>query len=386
MNTIGSWWRICSRERSRLAVFLAVLFAVPGAALARPLAAADVVLDVRPASDLLATWPKVGTGGIDAPRGVRASERRTALRLGRTPAYRALRAFIAAENRCVLTDQEFARAVTHPDSTFCGLSLQPAYVDRDAIRALAAEITARGDSLRARIAAEAGRYLPSATEWAPVRIWFVVSSRWAFDAVTLSTQLTGTKESIVLVNLTEVLGYGSTPDEQVTTLAHVMAHEAFHSALRQRMGGLEGWVKYPERPQSALDYIVRIVADEGVGHWIDWRERPGADSIFTAKVPGPREAKAFDQLALACKRVRDRNADAGGRTEVLQLASNGQLWSKYGAISGMFAAYRIESRLGLDSLRAAVTGGPGEFLKMYGRVAAADTLLKRVPAALTGGE
>jgi hypothetical protein len=51
----------------------------------------------------------------------------------------------------------------------------------------------------------------------------------------------------------------------------------------------------------------------------------------------------------------------------------------------MFAAYRIESQLGLDSLRTAVTGGPAEFLRMYGRVAAADTLLKRVPAALGGG-
>jgi len=39
----------------------------------------------------------------------------------------------------------------------------------------------------------------------------------------------------------------------------------------------------------------------------------------------------------------------------------------------------------LDSLRAAISGGPGEFLKMYGRVAAADTLLKPVPAALSGG-
>lgn len=385
MHTIGSGWRVCSRVRSSLAVLLALLLAAPGAAFARPLAAADIQLDVSPASDLLATWPKAGSGGIDAPREVRASERRTAQRLGRTPAYRALRAFIAAENRCTLTDPEFARAVTHPDSTFCGLSLQPAYVDRDSIRALAAEITARGDSLRARVAAEAGRYLPSAEGWAPVRFWFVVSSRWAFDAVTLSTQFTGTTEPIVLVNLTEVLGYGATSNERVATLAHVMAHEAFHSALRQRMGGLDGWTAYPERARSPFDYIARIMADEGVAHWIDWRERPGADSIFTAKAPGSRETKAFDQLARACKRLRDRNEDPGGRTEMLQLASNGPLWSKYGAISGMFAAYRIESRLGLDSLRAAVAGGPGEFLGMYGRVAAADTLLKRVPPALTGG-
>ena len=74
------------------------------------------------------------------------------------------------------------------------------------------------------------------------------------------------------------------------------------------------------------------------------------------------------------------------RMEVLQGASNGPLWSKYGAISGMFAASRIESRLGLDSLRAAVADGPSEFLKMYGRLAATDTLLMKAPPALSEGK
>jgi len=402
LHTIGSWWRAFSRGRSSLnrrrypapagrapfraaALLLSLTIAVPSAALARPLAASDVVLDLSPATDLLASWPKAGTGTADAPRRVRAAERRAALALGRTPAYRALRAFIAAENRCTLADAEFARAVTHPDSTLCGLSLQPAYVDRDQIRTLAAELRSHSDSLAIWIAAEAGRYLPSAEEWRPVRFWFVVSSRWSFDAVTLSPEMAATTEPIVLINLTEVIGYGANTNERVRTLAHVMAHEAFHSALRQRERLLVGWAKYQQPIRSPLDYIARVMTDEGVAHWIDWGGRPGADSIFTRSVPGPHEAKAFDQLAIATRRVRDRDSDFEGRTEVLQMASNGPLWSKYGAISGMFAAYRIESQLGLDSLRAAVTGGPSEFLKMYGRVAAADTLLKRVPAALGGG-
>ena len=400
MNITERWWRASSKPHSPLTlrprrhpvpiaaliVALLVALAIPAArTAARPLAGSDVVLDFRPAADILAMWPGVGKGGIEAPRRVRTSERRAALKLGQSPAHRALRSFIAAENRCVLTDDNFARVVTHPDSTLCGLSLQPAYADRDKLRALVAELRGRADSLRPRIAAEAGRYLPPAELWRPIRIWFVVSSRWSFDAVTLPPDMAGTVEPIVLVNLTEVIEYGATTTERVETLAHVLAHEAFHSALRQREPVLGGWAKYPLSARSPLNYIARIMADEGVAHWVDWRERPGADSIFTARVPGPREAKAFDQLALAVRRVRDRGGDAGARTEVLQMASTGPLWSKYGAISGMFAAYRIESRLGLDSLRAAIGGGPGEFLKMYGRVAAADTLLKRVPAALSGG-
>jgi hypothetical protein len=399
LHTIGSWWRASSRGPSpltrhltqagratRVATFLLCLtIAVPAAARARPLAASDVVLDLTPASALLATWPKAGTGTSDAPRRVNASERRAAVALGHTPAYRALRAFIAAENRCMMEDGDFARVVTHPDSTFCGLSLQPAYVDRDQIRALAADLRAHSDSLAMWIASEAGRYLPSNEEWQPIRFWFVVSSRWSFDAVTLSPAMAGTAEPIVLINLTEVIGYGANSTERVRTLAHVMAHEAFHSALGQRERLLAGWAKYQHPIRSPLDYIARVMTDEGVAHWIDWGGRPDADSLFTMNVPGPREVKAFEALAIACRRVRDRDADFASRTELLQMASNGPLWSKYGAISGMFAAYRIESRLGLDSLRTAVTGGPAEFLRMYGRVAAADTLLKRVPAALGGG-
>ena len=401
MNTTKSWWRASSkllsppahpiRQRSvtiralRVALLVALMVPAARAACARPLAGSDVVFDLRPASDVLAMWPACGKGGVEAPRRIRASERRAALKLGQSPAHRALRGFIATENRCLLTDEDFARAITHPDSTLCGLSLQPAYADRDQLRALVAALRGRADSLRARVAAETSRYLPPADVWRPVRFWFVVSSRWSFDAVTLSPDQAGTVEPIVLINLTEVIGYGATTKERVETLAHVMAHEAFHSALRQREPVLAGWAKYPLTARSPLDYIARIMADEGVAHWIDWRERPGADSIFTSGKPGSREVKAFDQLALACRRLRDRTGDAGGRTEMLQMASNGPLWSKYGAISGMFAAYRIESRLGLDSLRTAVTGGPGEFLKMYGRVATADTLLKRVPASLSGG-
>ena len=399
MNTTGRWWRASSKPHSPLthrprrlvtgagtlgvAAFLAL--ALAATASARPLTGSDIVFDLRPAADVLAMWPAVGKGTIDAPRRIRASERRAALKLGQSPAHRALRSFIADENRCVLTDTDFARAITHPDSTLCGLSLQPAYADRDKLRALVAELRRRADSLRPRIAAEAGRYLPPADLWRPVRFWFVVSSRWSFDAVTLPPEMAGTVEPIVLINLTEVIGYGATTKEQVETLAHVMAHEAFHSAIRQREPVLAGWSKYPLSARLPLNYIARIMTDEGVAHWVDWRERPGADSIFTSSAPGSRETKAFDQLALAVRRIRDRGGDAGARTEVLQMASNGPLWSKYGAISGMFAAFRIESRLGLDSLRAAVSGGPSEFLKMYGRGAAADTLLKRVPAALTGG-
>ena len=134
--------------------------------------------------------------------------------------------------------------------------------------------------------------------------------------------------------------------------------------MRQMEGASPGWAGYGPRPRSAYAYVARVLLDEGVAHYVDWRSREGSDTLFTAK-PGARENRAFSQLQLAAKRLRER-PDRETRDEVLQIASTGPLGSKYGAISGMFAAWRIESRLGADSLRAAVVRGTVDFLRMSG--------------------
>jgi hypothetical protein len=69
--------------------------------------------------------------------------------------------------------------------------------------------------------------------------------------------------------------------------------------------------------------------------------------------------------------------------EVLQLAATGELWTKYGAISGMFAAFRIEMALGLEGLREAVAAGPKEFLRIYSEVADRNPALSSLPWELT---
>jgi hypothetical protein len=152
--------------------------------------------------------------------------------------------------------------------------------------------------------------------------------------------------------------------------------------VRQMECCARGWEAFRQRASSANAHVARVLLDEGVAHYIDWRGRPGSDTLFTP-APGVREKRAFSQLALAAKRL-GQHTDGGARAEILQLASTGPLWSKYGAISGTFAAFRIESRLGADSLRAAVVGGPREFLRMYGAVAEADTALGRVPEEFSG--
>ena len=58
------------------------------------------------------------------------------------------------------------------------------------------------------------------------------------------------------------------------------------------------------------------------------------------------------------------------------------MWSKYGAISGMFAAYRIEMARGLAGLRGAVAAGPNEFLKTYREVALHNPALLRISSEL----
>ena len=138
---------------------------------------------------------------------------------------------------------------------------------------------------------------------------------------------------------------------------------------------------HPAKRFNTFDYIARVVLDEGVAHYIDWKGRAGADTLFAARLSS-REQRAFDQLALACRRLRDPRTDPEAREEILGMAATGPLWSKYGAISGMFAAWRIERGLGRDSLRAAIVGGPRELRRLYAAAAAADTSLKRWPKEL----
>jgi len=343
----------------------------PAAAAERPFGARDLDLDVTPARDVLALWRQ-------SP-----PSRSTARRIARALPYRTLRGFFFEQFGCAVTEQEVARALTRPDSGACGFGLDPAYRERAALAEVVSEIQTRGPELTRQVASDAARYLPLAPSWQKVRVWFVIASQTMFDAVTLQTAAAGDSVPLVLVNLSDVLHYGTTASERVDVLSHVLAHEVFHAGLREVAPGLPGWAWYRGAPRSGFAFIASAMVDEGVAHYIDWRGRPGSDSLFTW-APSRRETHSFSQLALACKRLRERSGSVESRMEVLQLASVGPLWSKYGAISGMFAAYRIEMARGLDALREAIAAGPEEFLRVYGEVAAGNPSLSPPPKELVG--
>ncbi|HET9950723.1 MAG TPA: DUF5700 domain-containing putative Zn-dependent protease [Candidatus Eisenbacteria bacterium] len=333
----------------------------------RPLSPDDIILDLSPAAEVVFLWLEP----TDANR-VRARAIATEL------PYRTLRDYLSSIMNCVATDAEIERAIAVPDSGVCGFGLEPAYRERAALDSLVRALVLRSDSLRARVARDAGTYVTNAP-WRPIRVYFVISTRYLFDAVTLDRSLDNSGPVIVF-NLSEALGYGESTAERAAIVERVLAHESFHAALRQIEFDRPAWNRY-HAPANAFDYITRVMLDEGVAHYVDWKGRAGSDTLFAAKVGG-REKKAFDQLALACRRIRDPRTDPDSRAEILGLAATGPIWSKYGAISGMFAAWRIERALGRDSLRALVERGPREFLKSYAAVAAADTTLKRLPKEL----
>jgi hypothetical protein len=280
---------------------------------------------------------------------------------------------------CVPSDVEVANAILAPSTAgVCGFGLDPAWKERASIDSLLYLLVERSDAVRATVARDVSGYVPHAA-WRPVRVWFVIASRWMFDAVTLDRAF-DKAAPVVLFNLSEALEYGGNTEDRAAIVERVLAHETFHAALRQIEYGPVGWFKYHE-PRNAYDHIARVMLDEGVAHFIDWKGRAGADTLFSAK-PGAREKKAFEQLALACKRLRDPYTDPGERAEILGLASTGPLWSKYGAISGMFAASRVERAWGADSLKGIVERGPESLLRAYAAIAAADTSLKALPKEL----
>lgn len=334
---------------------------------ARALKGDDLILDVTPAAEILSLWME--------PKGnLRARARAIATDLP----YQTLRTYYSTMMSCVASDSEIARAIADPDSGICGFGLGSAFQERASVDSLVRALVLRGTAIRARVAEDVATYAPK-RPWRPVRIYFVIATRYLFDAVTLERGLDGGGPT-VLFNLSEALNYGGSTEERMPIIERVLAHETFHATVRQMEYGEPGWGIY-HTPMNALDYISRVIVDEGVAHYIDWKERDGADTLFAARLSS-RERKAFEQLAIACRRLRDPRTDPEAKEEILGLAATGPIWSKYGAISGMFAAWRIERALGRDSLRAAIVGGPKELRRMYRSAAAADTTLRKWPKEL----
>jgi len=358
---------------------------------ARSFAGTDLVLDPAPATQVLALWTKYGRDG-SGDGGSRAA----AKRIADSPAYTTLRRYLREQFACVPTQAEAARAIELPDSGICGLGLDPAFRSRPALAALASAITKDKTAIAARATSRAAAYLPASRAWKPVHVWFLIASQSMFDAATLPPG-PDRPAPVILVNLTEVLAYGETTADRIETLEHVLAHEAFHAGMREVEPDLPGW---KSREPAAADtgswggnsgsamadiaQVVRVMLDEGIAHYIDWQDRPGADSLFTW-TPSTPEAHAFAQLATAIRRLK-APGDESDRLEVLQLAGNGPLWSKYGAISGMFAAHRIEMARGHAALRRVVAAGPVAFIRAYREVAAHNPALSGVPRDLLLGQ
>lgn len=346
--------------------------AAPG----RLLDAHDIVLDVSPSARVLSLWNMGGRQGTGDGR-----SRAEAKRVAAMPAYRTLRRFVRDQFRCVTSEADAARALELPDSGACGFGMDPAFQARDSIVTLAFNLAKRKEAISARVASEVAPYLPAFRYWKPVQIWCVLASQTMFDAATLGGTAESDSAPVVLVNLTEVLNYGSTTEDRISSLRHVLAHETFHAALHQVEPSLPGWDDYQGAPKTEFAHVREVVIDEGMAHYIDWRTRPGADSIF-AWQPSTRENFAFAQLAIACKRLKQPGGSRGDKLELLQLAGTGPLWSKYGAISGMFAAYRIEMAYGRATLRRVIEEGPEAFLRTYAQVAKGRPGLNPIPQEL----
>ena len=334
------------------------------------------MLDISPAARVISLWKMGGRAGTGDGR-----SRAEATSIASTPAYRAMRRFVREQFRCITTEASVARALESPDSGTCSFGMDPAYKDQDSIAAITFELAKRKAAISSRIASEVAPYLPPSRSWGPIRIWFVIGSQTMFDAVTIGGNASGDSLPVVLVNLTDVLSYGPTTEDRMSALRHVLAHETFHAALHQAEPALPGWNRYRGAPTSEFAHIREVMIDEGMAHYIDWRNRPGSDSMFTWK-PSARENFAFAQLATACKRLRSPGSTRGDRMEMVQLAGNGPLWSKYGAISGMFAAHRIEVAMGRAALQRLIEEGPEAFLRAYAQISGRRPDLNTIPTEL----
>ena len=107
------------------------------------------------------------------------------------------------------------------------------------------------------------------------------------------------------------------------------------------------------RPPIQQNYIERldyIVINEGIAHFIG--SSKDSETLLNEKFEQWEESEKT--LADALKELKDLGTPSETKELLLKQADTGPFWKKYGAISGMFRAAHVYSKLGSKGLTEAI--------------------------------
>jgi hypothetical protein len=189
----------------------------------------------------------------------------------------------------------------------------------------------------------------------------------------------GEGELTIVVNLAKALHYGRTVDERFIGVLSVVAHEVFHAVFGAYKDESTRWRDYYATHQSYLDELLDLTQNEGIAHYLTFEQHTGGNlpPDWDEKI-----ASSFTQFNRSADELLSSRITPQ-RAHILISASNtSEYWKSYGAITGMFIARTIDTKLGRGVLTATVANGADDFYLNYIQLTERDNSLPRLSGSI----
>ena len=172
----------------------------------------------------------------------------------------------------------------------------------------------------------------------------------------------GEGELTIVVNLAKAVKYGRDVDERFVGVLSVVAHEAFHAAFGVYKDESPKWREYYATHQSYLDELLDLTHNEGIAHYLTFEQRTGGNlpPDWDTKI-----AASFAEFNKSAEELSSSRISPQRAHHLISTSNTSEYWKSYGAITGMFIARTIDSKLGRKVLTETVASGATYFYRKY---------------------
>jgi hypothetical protein len=169
-------------------------------------------------------------------------------------------------------------------------------------------------------------------------------------------------ELTIVINLSQSVNYGPDLEERFITLLGVVAHEVFHAAFGVYKETSRSWKEYSAWAARPFDLLLDITQNEGIAYYLSLDQRGGGYVPHDWDIRTRQAVATFNRNAgeLLSPRVRPRRVE-----ELIRTANLSGYWDSYGAMTGMFMAREIDTRLGRGALIETIARSPYDFFQKY---------------------
>ena len=166
----------------------------------------------------------------------------------------------------------------------------------------------------------------------------------------------------IVVNLAKAIDYPGKPQEKLTTLLYVVAHEVFHAAFGVYKDSSPLWKRYFAKHRQPFDVLSELTQNEGIAYYLSL-EQAGKGNI-----PYDWDAKVREVFGIYNKNAGELlsgRLTSQRASELIRTANLSGYWESYGAMTGMAMAREIDNHLGRAALIETIANGPIDFFLKY---------------------